>query len=53
MTVTSLLGFIDGSPSPYHAVDNVATRLAAAGFRLLDERQPWTVGPGDRGMCAW
>jgi len=36
-----LLGFIDASPSPWHAVASVATLLKAKGFKPLIENQPW------------
>ncbi len=36
-----LLGFIDACPSPFHAVAEVARRLAGAGFVRLDERDRW------------
>ncbi len=44
-----LLGFIDESPTPYHAVAEVRRRLDAAGFSALDERSGWTVEPGTKG----
>jgi aspartyl aminopeptidase len=43
-----LLGFIDASPTPYHAVSNLAAQLDEDGFMLLDERDAWTLAPGDR-----
>ncbi len=42
-----LLRFIDASPSPYHAADEAARRLEAAGFERLDEAEAWSLGPGD------
>ena len=42
-----LLRFIDRSPTPYHAVAEVTRRLAAAGFRSLDEGELWMLAPGD------
>lgn len=36
-----LLSFIDASPSPWHAVDSVATLLQNNGFKPLIENQPW------------
>lgn len=45
---SDLLGFVAGSPSPFHAVDAVAARLRDAGFRRLDERERWELAPGDR-----
>ncbi len=41
-----LLRFIDGSPTPFHVVETVAEELDAAGFRRLDERDPWPAEPG-------
>jgi aspartyl aminopeptidase len=38
---TDLLDYLASSPSPYHAVANAASRLDAAGFRRLDEREAW------------
>jgi aspartyl aminopeptidase len=45
--VADLLHFIDRSPTPYHAVAEAAQRLAAAGFRALDEGELWELAPGD------
>jgi len=42
-----LLRFIDRSPTPYHAVAEGTRRLAAAGFRSLDEGELWQLAPGD------
>lgn len=46
--VRDLLDFIDASPTPWHAVAECARRLEGAGYRALDERDPWALGPGDR-----
>jgi aspartyl aminopeptidase len=43
-----LCAFVDRSPTPHHAVLEVVTRLGQAGFQELSEREPWTLGPGDR-----
>ncbi|HVY49088.1 MAG TPA: M18 family aminopeptidase, partial [Minicystis sp.] len=43
-----LCAFVNASPTPFHAAAEVARRLAAAGFTELDERQPWSLAPGDR-----
>jgi aspartyl aminopeptidase len=54
-----LIEFIDASPSPYHAVAAVASRLRTAGFRPVDERGAWPREPGayhvERGgsLIAW
>lgn len=45
---TDLIQFLNASPTPYHAVREVAGRLRAAGFRELDERDEWTLSPLDR-----
>lgn len=46
-SVSDLLQFIDRSPTPYHAVAEACRRLAAAGFRALDEAEVWELSPGD------
>ena len=46
--VRDLLGFIDRSPTPYHAVEAVRRRLEAAGFHRLDEAEPWSLEAGAR-----
>src|SRR5262245_28786536 len=45
---TDLCSFVDRSPTPYHAVREVASRLEAVGFRAIAERDAWTFAPGDR-----
>jgi aspartyl aminopeptidase len=41
-----LCSHIDASPSPYHAVARVTELIAAAGGRILDERDAWSDEPG-------
>ena len=43
-----MLGFIDASPTPFHAAANVARQLQEDGFQQLNERAAWTLAPGDR-----
>jgi aspartyl aminopeptidase len=43
-----MLGFIDASPTPYHAAANVARQLHEDGFEELLETDAWTLKPGDR-----
>ena len=56
---TSLLSFLAASPSPFHAVEEAATRLAAAGFDEVDPARPWPGGAGHRylrrggALLAW
>lgn len=48
--ISRLLAFLDASPSPYHAVSNLAARLKEFGYAGLDESQSWakTLQPGGR-----
>jgi aspartyl aminopeptidase len=46
--VQNLLDFIDASPSPWHAVKSIETRLSAVQFVKLDETAKWDVQPGGR-----
>ncbi|WP_299953310.1 M18 family aminopeptidase [uncultured Modestobacter sp.] len=41
-----LRAFVDASPSPSHAVAELARRLSAAGFTELAESDAWTLAPG-------
>ncbi|NJP99311.1 M18 family aminopeptidase [Streptomyces zingiberis] len=41
-----LMSFLAAAPSPYHAVAAAASRLERAGFRRVEETDPWT-GPAD------
>lgn len=51
--------FVTASPSSYHAAEEVARRLEAAGFDRLDEGDAWPTGPGrrvvvrDGAVIAW
>jgi aspartyl aminopeptidase len=47
-SANDLLAYIDASPSPFHAVRETATRLEAAGFQRVSERDAWDLHPGDR-----
>ncbi len=46
--VADLLAFMARSPTPYHAVAEIARRLEAAGFRECRETDLWRLAPGDR-----
>src|SRR5919202_1346161 len=41
-----LSAFVDASPSPFHAVAELARRLRAAGFTELAEADSWSLTPG-------
>lgn len=53
-----LADFVTASPSSYHAAAQVSTRLAAAGFTVLDEVDEWPAGGAhqvvrDGAVIAW
>src|SRR5437016_5173085 len=58
---TDLLDFIQGSPTPYHAVHSATQRLSRAGFSALSETARWTdlaaggyyLQRGDSTLCAF
>jgi aspartyl aminopeptidase len=43
-----LLGHLDASPTPYHAVARAASLLDAAGFTAVDEADSWTSALPER-----
>ena len=43
-----LIDFLKASPTPFHAARNLAQRLQAAGYKALDEREPWHTEAGGR-----
>ncbi|MEI9947479.1 MAG: M18 family aminopeptidase [Pseudomonadota bacterium] len=47
-----LATFLDASNTPYHAVNELARRLTAAGFRAFHEQDAWQVEPGTRGFVV-
>ena len=44
----SLLSFLDSSPTPFHATQNMQAALSAAGFEQLDESDSWSLQGGGR-----
>ena len=43
-----LLGFLDASPTPFHATKNMSMMLANAGFEELIETQKWNLEKGKK-----
>lgn len=41
-----LIGYINRSPSPYHAVADAVSQLRAAGYTRLEESAKWDLSPG-------
>ncbi len=39
--------FLQGSPTPFHAVSSMAGKLRDAGFHQVSETEPWTLAPGN------
>lgn len=46
--LSRLQTFLDASPTPFHAVEQMVERFLAAGFRPLQESDEWTLQPGGR-----
>ena len=44
----ALIEFLAASPTPFHAVAQMAARLADTGFARLDESEAWPLVPGGR-----
>ena len=44
----ALLGFLDASPTPFHAVANMTGMLQNAGFERLDEAHGWKLEEGKK-----
>ena len=47
-SIAPLLEFLDASPTPFHAVANVAARLRAAGYTAVDEGARWDKALPDK-----
>jgi aspartyl aminopeptidase len=43
-----LLGFLDASPTPFHATQNISLMLQNAGFTELDEKKKWNLEVGKK-----
>ena len=42
-SLAPLLDFLNESPTPFHAVDNVSARLREAGYTAVDEGDEWRI----------
>lgn len=42
------LKYIDATPTPFHLCAETGSRLKDAGFKQLDEGQPWNLSAGDK-----
>ncbi|MDO8391944.1 MAG: M18 family aminopeptidase [Actinomycetota bacterium] len=57
--LTDLIGYLDGSPSPWHAVASSVARLQATGFTPVGLTAPWVDVPAqgyvvrDGALVAW
>lgn len=45
LAANDFISFINKSPSPYHAVDEIRKKLVAHGFQELRERESWSIQP--------
>jgi aspartyl aminopeptidase len=43
-----LIGFLDASPTPFHAALNMSMMFENAGFKKLDELEKWELQAGER-----
>ena len=48
----AMCAFIDASPTPFHAVANLAARLEDAGYTAFDEKDLWEVSAGTTGYVV-
>ena len=44
--IKNLMDFVDASPTPFQAIDNLIGILEAHGAIKLDERELWQLEPG-------
>lgn len=45
---SDLIGFLNASPTGFHAVDESKRRLKEAGFEQISERDDWKLQPGNK-----
>lgn len=46
--INQLLKFLDASPTPFHAVENLSREFQQAGYQALDEATAWQLSPNGR-----
>jgi aspartyl aminopeptidase len=46
--ISKLLSFLDASPSPYHAVDQLKNLLLSSDFISLAENKSWHIQKGQK-----
>ena len=46
--LSALMGFLDASPSVYHAVENLVCELNKCGYACLSEGDAWNLVPGGK-----
>ena len=46
--IGELLDFLGKSPTPFHAVQQIAEQLLQAGYSYLDEKQSWNIAPAGK-----
>ena len=46
--IRDLMSFLDNSPSCFHAIANLETRLQSQGYSRLEERHQWNLVPGGK-----
>ncbi|MEL6370755.1 MAG: M18 family aminopeptidase [Pseudomonadota bacterium] len=51
-TANDLIAFIDGSPSPFHAIHEARSQLTEAGFTPYAEHDRWALSPGNAGYMV-
>lgn len=47
-----LLGFLEKSPTPFHATQQMAAVLERSGFKALDETEAWSLNPAGAYYCT-
>jgi aspartyl aminopeptidase len=60
-TLKQLIGFLNRSPTPFHAVQQMTNRLVESGYKVLNEEDSWQLEAGghyvmtrnDSSIIAW